>query len=189
MWEKGYSFIAGIDEAGRGPLAGPVVAGAVILKPFTYMDNLKDSKKLTPEKREKFFSLIISNCVDWSVGIVGAREIEKMNILNATRLAMQEAVKNLKIRPEFLLIDAVKFTSEIPSQSIIKGDELSASIACASIVAKVMRDRLMNNLSNILPEYGFEKHKGYPTRLHRDRITRHGLTPIHRKTFRFKKSN
>ncbi|NOZ63873.1 MAG: ribonuclease HII [Caldiserica bacterium] len=187
MWEKGYTFIAGIDEVGRGPLAGPVVAGAVILRPFTYIDKLKDSKKLTPGKREEFFALIVNNCIDWAVGIVEAREIERINILQASKLAMQQAIKNLRQKPDFLLIDAVKLTSETPSKSIIRGDEISASIACASIIAKVMRDRLMDNLSLIFPQYGFEKHKGYPTKFHREKIAEHGLTPIHRKTFKFKK--
>jgi len=187
LWEKGYAFIAGIDEVGRGPLAGPVVAGAVILKPFTYIDKLKDSKKLTPAKRAQFFSLIVNNCIDWAVGMVEAREIDRINILQASKLAMQQAIKNLKQKPDFLLIDAVKLSSEIPSQSIIKGDENSASIACASIIAKVMRDRLMDNLSLIFPQYGFEKHKGYPTKFHREKIAEYGLTPVHRKTFKFKK--
>ena len=187
LWGKGYKFIAGVDEAGRGPLAGPVIAGAVILNPLNYIENLKDSKKLSPKKREKFFSLIIKNSIAWAIGIVYAREIEKINILNASRLAMQKAIKNLRVKPEFLLIDAVKLQLEIPSYSIIKGDELSASIACASIMAKVLRDRLMENLSLKFPKYGFEKHKGYPTKLHRSKIQEYGLTSIHRKTFKFKK--
>lgn len=186
LWMKGYKFIAGVDEVGRGPLAGPVVAGAVILNPLNKLDKLKDSKKLTPKKREEFFSLIVENSLDWAIGIVYAREIEKINILNASRLAMQKAIKNLLVSPDFLLIDAVKLKSEIPLYSIIKGDELSASIACASIVAKVLRDRLMENLSLKFPQYGFEKNKGYPTKFHKIKIKEHGLTSIHRKTFNFK---
>jgi len=184
LWEQGYQRIVGVDEAGRGPLAGPVVAGAVILPPFKEFEIIQDSKSLTAREREKAFHSIIVNALDWSIGIVDARKIEKINILEASRIAMKEAINGLRIKPDFCLIDALSLSLPFPSLSIIKGDSTCQCIAAASILAKVFRDWLMKKVSLILPFYGFEKHKGYATPLHKKNIKEHGLSPLHRKTFK-----
>ncbi len=182
---KGYEYIAGIDEAGRGPLAGPVVAAAVILPKGCMIEGVNDSKKVSEKKREKLYDVIIQNAVAWGVGIKDNIVIDDINILEATRLAMHEAICNLKHKPDFILIDAEKKvdTNGIPYLPIIKGDALSISIASASIIAKVTRDRIMRTFSKIYPEYGFEKHKGYGTKMHIEAIKEYGLTPIHRRSF------
>ena len=163
---KNITLIAGIDEAGRGPLVGPVVAAAVIL-PFNYKNNeINDSKKLSEKKREELFDIINKDALSIGISIINNKIIDEINILNATKLAMKEAINNLNIKPEHILIDAVKLDIDIPSQSIIKGDAKSISIAAASIIAKVTRDRIMINLDKQFPEYGFKKHKGYPTKKH-----------------------
>lgn len=182
--DRGVHAIAGIDEAGRGPLAGPVVASAVILSPTKRIARLRDSKKIPEKERETIFWEVISNCRDVGIGIVGPEIIDQINILRATKLAMEIAVKDLRSMPDFLLIDAVKLPSIDTEQvSIIKGDALSASIAAASIVAKVVRDHIMKQYDDIYPQYGFARHKGYPTREHISRISIHGPCLIHRKTF------
>ncbi len=181
----GYKIIAGIDEAGRGPLAGPVVAAAVIFPEGADIPGINDSKKLTPAKREKLYGQIYEKAISIGLGIIDPTEIDKINILQASLLSMQIAVANLYPRPDYLLIDGT-FTirSSIPQKAIKKGDSQSLSIAAASIIAKVSRDRLMKRYSEDFPEYGFHKHMGYGTRMHREAIRALGPTHIHRKTFR-----
>lgn len=184
-YSKGYKFICGIDEAGRGPLAGPVVAGAVILPEGCLIEGVNDSKKLSEKKREKLYDEITNNAVAWAVGIVDNNVIDEINILEATRRAMKLAIEGLKIKPDYILIDAEKKvdTGGIPYLPIIKGDALSISIASASIIAKVTRDRMMYEYDKIFPVYDFAKHKGYGTKAHIDAIKANGLCMIHRKTF------
>lgn len=182
--ERGFHATAGIDEVGRGPLAGPVVASAVILSSVKKIAGLRDSKKIPERERETLFWEILSNCRDVGIGVVGPETIDRINILKATKLAMEIAVKDLSSIPALLLIDAIKLPSIAAEQvSIIKGDALSASIAAASIVAKVIRDHIMKQYDSIYPQYGFARHKGYPTREHISRISLHGPCLIHRKTF------
>lgn len=184
LYENGYDIIAGIDEAGRGPLAGPVVACAVILKQGEYIEGLNDSKKISPKKREKLYDEITQKCVAYSLGIVDNNVIDEINILEATRLAMKKAIEGLSVTPKYLLIDAeTHVDTDIPLAGIVKGDSLSVSIAAASIIAKVTRDRMLVDFDKEYPEYEFSKHKGYGTALHIQKIGEYGLTPIHRKTF------
>ncbi len=184
-YEKGYKCIAGVDEAGRGPLAGPVVAGAVILPEGMIIEGVNDSKKLSEKKREKLYDEIKEKALAWGVGIIDNKVIDEINILEATRLAMHQAIENLQVKPGFIFIDAEKKvnTNNIPYLPIIKGDALSISIASASIIAKVTRDRMMREYDKIYPEYGFEKHKGYGTKAHMEAIRTFGKTPIHRDSF------
>lgn len=184
-YEKGYNSIAGIDEAGRGPLAGPVVAAAVILPKDALIEGVNDSKKISEKKREKLYDDIINNAISWGVGIVDHTVIDEINILNATRRAMKLAIQNLSVRPDFILIDAEKKvdTDGIPYLPIIKGDALSISIGAASIIAKVTRDRMMREYDKIFPMYGFEKHKGYGTKAHVEAIKEFGPCMIHRRSF------
>lgn len=180
---EGYNFIAGIDEAGRGPLAGPVVAGAVILPDDFYLPGLNDSKKLPEVKREEFYEVIMERAMAAEVAIIDAEVIDAINILQATKKAMLHAVNQLAIMPDFLLIDAVKLETPYPSEALIKGDARSISIAAASIIAKVTRDRIMKQLSLEYPQYGFESNMGYGTAEHLKAIKEFGVTPYHRKTF------
>jgi ribonuclease HII len=180
---EGFQFIAGIDEAGRGPLAGPVVAGAVILPEDFYLPGLNDSKKLNELKRDEYFEAINAQALAVGVGIVSAADIDEINILQASKKAMLAAISQLKISPDFLLIDAVKLDTPYPFEALIKGDSRSISIAAASIVAKVTRDRLMKELSLEFPQYGFQANMGYGTAEHLKAIQEHGVTPHHRKTF------
>ena len=184
-YSKGFSYIAGIDEAGRGPLAGPVVAAAVILPKDCLIEGVNDSKKISEKKREKLYDEITEKAVAWGVGIMDNNVIDEINILNATRKAMHTAIENLQVKPDYVLIDAEKKvdTNGIPYTPIIKGDALSISIAAASIIAKVTRDRMMREYDQIFPMYGFEKHKGYGTKAHIEAIREHGLCMIHRHTF------
>lgn len=184
-YEDGYNYIAGIDEAGRGPLAGPVVAAAVILPKGCLIEGVNDSKKISEKKREKLYDDIISNAISYGVGIVDNKVIDEINILNATRKAMHMAIDDLKTKPDYILIDAEKKvdTNGIPYLPIIKGDALSISIAAASIIAKVTRDRMMREYDKIFPMYGFEKHKGYGTKDHINAIEEYGICMIHRHTF------
>lgn len=184
-YEKGYNTIAGIDEAGRGPLAGPVVAAAVILPKDALIEGVNDSKKISEKKREKLYDDIINNALAWGVGIVDHSVIDEINILNATRNAMKIAIQNLNVRPDFILIDAEKKvdTDGIPYLPIIKGDALSISIGAASIIAKVTRDRIMREYDKVFPMYGFEKHKGYGTKAHVEALKEFGPCMIHRKSF------
>ena len=179
-----YSRICGIDEVGRGPLAGPVVAGAVILPKDCRLLYLNDSKKLSEKKREELYAEIMETAVAVGIGYNTPARIDEINILQATYEAMREAVANLSVRPDLLLNDAVTIPEiDIKQVPIIKGDAKSISIAAASIVAKVTRDRLMVKYDAIYPQYGFASHKGYGTAVHRDAIKKYGPTPIHRKSF------
>lgn len=181
---NGYNAVCGVDEAGRGPLAGPVCAAAVILPPNTIIDGVNDSKKLSEKKREKLFDVIIEQSVAYSVAWASVSEIEEINILNAAMLAMKRAVEGLQVKADFALIDGNKTPDlEIPSFPIVKGDSLSMSIAAASILAKVSRDRLMYEYDKKYPEYEFAKHKGYGTKLHREKILEYGPCEIHRPSF------
>ena len=181
---EGYQNIVGIDEAGRGPLAGPVVAVALNWGDKPLIDGVNDSKKISEKKREIYFNQIIDKAKDIGIGIVQEKEIDKINILQATYLAMKKALVNLKIKPDLLLIDGNKADiKHIKQKNIIKGDSLSYSIAAASIIAKVTRDRIMLQYDIIFPEYGFAKHKGYGTKFHLNAIYENYSTPIHRKSF------
>jgi len=183
--KRGFSIIAGVDEAGRGPLAGPVVAAAVILKDLKFTSRIDDSKKLTPLSREKAF-LEIYRKAYIGLGIINEVVIDRINILQATCLAAENAVANLPVRPDFVLVDGVlKLNIGLPYQAIIKGDAKSFTIACASIIAKVMRDRIMRVYHKVYPEYGFLEHKGYGTKLHRRMLRRYKPCPIHRVTFSY----
>ncbi len=182
--ENGYHSICGIDEAGRGPLAGPVFAAAVILPENAEIDGINDSKKLSEKKREALFDVIQKTALSWSVGFATEKEIDEINILQATFLAMKRACDGLSIRPDFALVDGNQTPHlGVETQTIIKGDALSASIAAASILAKVSRDRLMYEIDRLYPEYQFAKHKGYGTALHTELLKKYGPCPVHRKTF------
>ena len=182
---KGYCRIAGIDEAGRGPLAGPVVAAAVILHPDQLLEGVNDSKKLSEKQREQLFDRITNTAVTVGVGLVEAAVIDQINILQATRQAMLSAVLQLAPPPDYLLIDGIStIDSPLPQKTIKKGDSLSASIAAASIIAKVTRDRMMLDYDRCYPEYGFSRHKGYGSAMHLAALRQHGPCPIHRMTFR-----
>ena len=181
---SGYNLVCGVDEAGRGPLAGPVFAASVILPVNTVIEGVNDSKKISEKKRETLFEVIKQKAVAYSIAYSTEEEIDEINILNATFLAMSRAVYGLKPKPDIALIDGNKAPElNIPTRCIIKGDAKSQSIAAASILAKVSRDRLMKEMSIKYPEYQFEKHKGYGTALHRELIKKYGYCPIHRKTF------
>jgi len=183
--KKGYRRIAGIDEAGRGPLAGPVVAAAVVLADDFLLPGLRDSKKLSQTMREKLFPLIQETAIGFGVAVVEAGVIDEINILQASLLAMKRAVERLTCSPDFLLIDGpYRIESPVTQLPIIGGDNLSCSIAAASVLAKVTRDRLMIEYHRQYPQYAFDQHKGYGTRLHRERIKTFGPCPIHRRTFK-----
>lgn len=208
LYKKGFEFIAGIDEAGRGALAGPVVAAAAMirikkqgLRIKDYLNSVKDSKQLTPKRREKIYNVITKDPnIIWSVGVVSEKVIDKINILEATKLAMKKAVNKLKQKPDFLLIDGTKGLQgeyriyprksvingkiRVNQRSIKKADEKIISCAAASIIAKVTRDRMMLGLHKKYPQYGFDRHKGYGTKLHFETIKKHGSCNFHRKTFR-----
>lgn len=181
---RDYAYICGIDEAGRGPLAGPVVAGAVILPKDLKLLYINDSKKLSPAKREELYAIITEQAISFSTGVVNAGRIDEINILQATYEAMKMAVAGLSITPGILLNDAVTIPGmTMPQESIIKGDAKSVSIAAASILAKVTRDRMMAAYDELYPEYGFIKHKGYGTKAHIEVLRQLGASPIHRRTF------
>jgi ribonuclease HII len=183
-FSKKIKYLAGVDEAGRGPLAGPVVAAAVIFGKKTFIKDVNDSKQLTEKKREELFNKIVSKALSYSVSIIDHDIIDEVNILNATLLAMKQAVDDLRIKPDLVLVDGNrKFQSEIPVIPIVKGDAKSFSIAAASILAKVTRDRLMKNLAVKYPLYFWEQNKGYPTKQHREIIKKLGPSPLHRKSF------
>ncbi len=186
LYEKGMYLVAGMDEAGRGPLAGPVVAAAVILPPDSHIHGVNDSKKITEKKRELLFESILQEAVGWGIGVVEPSVIDRINILQATRLAMKTAVEKLREKTpvEHLLIDAVSLEEmDVPQSAIIKGDQKSYSIAAASIVAKVTRDRLMFDYDRLYPGYGFGDNKGYGTKAHYQGIRQQGICPIHRRSF------
>ncbi len=182
--QKGYSAVCGIDEAGRGPLAGPVFAAAVILPAEVEIPGLNDSKKLTAKKREALFPLIQEKAVSWSVAFATESEIDEINILQATYLAMRRACEGLSVPADYALVDGNRMPPlSVPGETIVKGDGLSASIAAASVLAKVSRDRLMLELDSLYPEYQFAKHKGYGTALHVELLRKYGPCPIHRRSF------
>ena len=181
---KKIKYLAGVDEAGRGPLAGPVVAAAVIFRKSTFIKGVNDSKLLTEKQREALYDKIISSAIAYSISIVEPVVIDEVNILNATLRAMKQTVDDLKIKPDLVLVDGNrKFQSDVPVVTIVKGDSKSFSIAAASILAKVTRDRLMKKLAVQYPVYLWEQNKGYPTRLHREIIKQYGPSPFHRKSF------
>lgn len=181
---KGYHIVCGVDEAGRGPLAGPVYAAAVILPKGYVIEGVNDSKKLTEKKREVLFDKIIAECEDYCIATASEQEIDDINILNATFLAMKRAVEGLKVKPDLALIDGNKEPGlDIDQQTIVKGDAKSATIAAASILAKVARDRYMLEMADKYPQYQFEKHKGYGTKLHYEALDEFGPSEIHRMTF------
>lgn len=183
LFAERVALIAGMDEAGRGPLAGPVTAACCIPDFSKIVEGVNDSKKLTEKKRESLFDLIKSSSVSFSVVSVDEATIDEINILNATKKAMKEALQKLEIKPEYLLVDAVKCDFGLPYSPIIHGDALSYSIAAASVLAKVTRDRLMLKYDELYPEYGFAKHKGYGTKQHIEALKKYGPCPIHRRTF------
>lgn len=185
LWNKGINYIGGIDEVGRGPLIGPVVTACVILPKDFELKGLTDSKKLTEKKREEYYDYIMENALSVSIGMMDEKVIDEVNIYEATKLAMYQSVNNSKIKPEHVLIDAMKLDNlQMPSTSIIKGDAKSISIAAASVIAKVTRDRMMIELDKRYPMYGFKSHKGYPTKKHVEAIEKYGLIDGYRLTFK-----
>lgn len=185
LYKTGIHYIAGIDEAGRGPLAGPVVVGVAIMKPDSFIEGVNDSKKISEKKREMLYEKITEEAIDWAIGIVDQKEIDEINILNATKKALTIAISSLKIKPDRILVDALEHidTCGIPYTSIIKGDAKVYSISAASIIAKVTRDRIMQEYDEIYPQYGFAGHKGYGTAKHIQAIKTYGPCPLHRKSF------
>ncbi len=185
LYSNKVKYICGIDEAGRGPLAGPVVVGAVILPADSLIEGVNDSKKISEKKRERVFEEIVNTAISYSTGIVDQKTIDEINILNATKLAVKKAIESLEIKPDLILVDALTNieTFGIPYKSIIKGDAKEYSIAAASIIAKVTRDRMMLEWDKVFPEYGFAKHKGYGTAAHIQALKENGPCMLHRKTF------
>jgi ribonuclease HII len=183
-WRRGLTRVAGVDEAGRGPLAGPVVAAAVILAPDGPIGGVDDSKRLPVEERDRLYEAIRARAVAWAVGIVDPATIDRINILEATRVAMAAALVGLAVEPELLLTDFVEVRGVgYPQRNLVRGDQRSATVAAASIVAKVTRDRLMEQADREFPQYGFARHKGYATEEHRWALDKHGPCPLHRRTF------
>lgn len=183
LYGQGINYIAGVDEVGRGPLVGPVVSACVILPKDFVLPGLNDSKKLTEKKRDEFYDIIKEKALSIGIGIIDEKIIDKVNIYEATKLSMYYAIKNSKIKPEHVLIDAMKLNLDIPSTSIIKGDSLSISIAAASVIAKVTRDRLMYELDLKYPMYDFKNNKGYPTKTHLEALKKYGVIDEHRKSY------
>ncbi len=183
LYKNNITLIAGVDEVGRGPLVGPVVAAAVILPVNYQLEGLNDSKKLSEKKRNLYYDIIMKDAVAVGIGEASNVEIDEINIYEASRVAMQRAIDNLKIKPEHILVDAMPLHLDIPSTSIIHGDALSLSIAAASVVAKVTRDRMMDDFDIIHPEYGFRKHKGYPTKYHLEMLKKYGPLENYRFTY------
>ena len=185
LWNLGYENIAGCDEAGRGPLFGPVVAASVILPHDFVLEGLNDSKKLSEKKREKYYPIIMEKSLAFSVSVVEADEIDKINIYEASRQGMLRATNSLKVKPDYIITDAMPldgFTS-VPHEAIIKGDAKSITIAAASVIAKVTRDRIMYEIDKVHPEYEFKKHKGYPTKKHLELIEKYGIIDGYRRTY------
>lgn len=185
FYDMGLNYICGIDEAGRGPLAGPVVVASVIMPKDSRIEGVNDSKKVSEKKREKLYDQILEEAISYGIGIIYQDEIDEINILQATKKGLTEALKSMKVKPDAILVDALTGidTLGIPYKSIIKGDATSYSIAAASIIAKVTRDRIMREWDSVYPEYGFAGHKGYGTAKHIAAIKQYGLCPIHRKSF------
>lgn len=183
LYKEGYKLICGTDEVGRGPLVGPVVAAAVILPKNYYLEGLTDSKKLSEKKRNKFYDIIINDAISYGIGIVDAKTIDEINIYEASRQAMLKAIQDLKVKPDFILTDAMPLNME-NSLSIIHGDALSESIAAASVIAKVTRDNMMYELDKKYPMYGFKNHKGYPTKKHLENLEKYGILDNYRLTYK-----
>lgn len=185
LYEKGFQKIAGIDEAGRGPLAGPVVVAGVIMPQDSMIEGVNDSKKVSEKKREKLYDLILEQAICYSVAIIGQDVIDEINILNATKQGVTKVVEGLEVKPNLILVDALTHidTKGIPYDSIVKGDAKCYNIAAASIIAKVTRDRIMRQWDEDYPQYGFAQHKGYGTAKHIEAIKEYGLCPIHRRSF------
>lgn len=185
FFDMGMKYVCGIDEAGRGPLAGPVVVASVMLPENSMIEGVNDSKKISESKREKLYDVILSEAISYGIGIIYQDEIDEINILQATKKGLHEAVANMEIKPNVILVDALTGidTLGIPYKSIIKGDAKSYSIGAASIIAKVTRDRIMREWDKVYPEYGFAGHKGYGTAKHIEAIKKYGLAPIHRRSF------
>lgn len=185
LWNKGYEFVAGVDEAGRGPLAGPVYAAAVILPKGVVIDGVNDSKKLTEKKREALFEVIKETAVAYAIVSVDEKEIDEINILNASMKAFAKALSELSQKADYALLDGNRAPKlDIPYEAVVKGDAKSQSIAAASILAKVSRDRYITEMDTVYPQYGFAKHKGYPTKEHKEAVAQYGPSPIHRLTFK-----
>lgn len=180
---EGKKYIAGCDEAGRGPIAGPLVIATCVLPNDFYDERINDSKKLTAKKRELLYDIIIENALDYQIIIYNEEIVDKLNVYQASKRGMEEGILNLKKRPDIVLTDAMPLSIDIPFESIIKGDAKSITIAAASILAKVTRDRIMIEYDKQYPEYGFKNHKGYPTKQHKEALEKYGVLPIHRKTF------
>lgn len=180
---EGKKYIAGCDEAGRGPIAGPLVIATCVLPNDFYDERINDSKKLTAKKRELLYDIIIENALDYQIIIYNEEIVDKLNVYQASKRGMEEGILNLKERPDIVLTDAMPLSIDIPFESIIKGDAKSITIAAASILAKVTRDRIMIEYDKQYPEYGFKNHKGYPTKQHKEALEKYGVLPIHRKTF------
>ncbi|MBS4784739.1 MAG: ribonuclease HII [Clostridiales bacterium] len=183
-YNKGVELLCGVDEAGRGPLAGPVFAAAVILRPGAVIEGINDSKKLSEKKRDHLFDVVREQALAWCIAAADEAEIDSVNILQATFLAMHRAVEGLEIPPEFVIVDGNADPGLlIPTETVVKGDARSQSIAAASILAKVARDRYMLELDEKYPQYNFKKHKGYPTKEHYERLAEYGISPVHRRSF------
>lgn len=182
-YDLGKKYIVGLDEAGRGPMAGPLVVGAVIFPQGYYNDKINDSKKLTEKKREELYQIIIQEALAYQIEIIDVANVDRLNVYQASKKGMIDAIDHLSIRPDYALTDAMPLGDVIEHQAIVKGDAKSLSIGAASILAKVTRDHIMNDYAKIYPEYGFEKHKGYPTKQHKEALKAYGVTPIHRRSF------
>ena len=182
-YEKGFNYIAGTDEVGRGPMAGPLVAAAVILPKGLEIEGLNDSKKLSPKKRDQLYQVIKEKAIEVEVTFIDVESVDRLNVYEASKLAMMTCIEKMKHKVDFILTDAMKLDIDIPYLSIIKGDAKSASIAAASIIAKVERDNYMIALDSEYPQYGFKNHKGYVTKAHLEAIKKYGVTDIHRKSF------
>lgn len=183
LHDEGYTLIAGVDEVGRGPLAGPVAATAIIMPKDCYIEGVTDSKKVSPKKRKELKKQILERAIAVSTIFINEKIIDEVNIYETTKLAMYQAINELDPKPDYVLIDAMPLDLDIPHESIIKGDEKSFTIACASIIAKEARDELMDEFDQKYPEYDFKQNKGYPTKKHRNALLTYGVTPIHRRTY------
>lgn len=181
--KQGCTIIAGCDEAGRGPIAGPLVVATCVLPNDFYDERINDSKKLTEKKRELLYDLIVEKALDYKIIIYDEKEVDRLNVYQASKLGMEDGVRGLKLKAEVVLSDAMPLQLDIPVEPIIKGDAKSITIAAASILAKVTRDRIMYEYDALYPEYGFKNHKGYPTKKHKEAILEYGVLPIHRRTF------
>ena len=182
-YQQGKKVIIGLDEAGRGPMAGPLVVGAVIFDKNYYNEDIDDSKKLTEKKREALYDVIIHDALAYQIEIIDVEEVDRLNVYQASKIGMLRAIEHISLQPDFALTDAMPLGDAIDHQAIIKGDHLSMTIGAASILAKVTRDRIMKDYDAMYPQYGFAKHKGYPTKQHKEALLHYGVTPIHRLSF------